>query len=190
MIKKLGLALVLTLVSAAAIAGFWNTQFPILGGASFCGSTVNASCVSTIPAGPTVMTGNETVPGDTNLTGGANPQTVQIPVRLLGGGAFTYNVPVTGDSITIAATTRRLIVNPAGTIANLTIVTPAATTLYNGQVLGLCTTQIVSTLTTTAGAGTTVNGAPTALLVPVTTGGASCVEWIYRTADTTWYRIQ
>ena len=42
----------------------------------------------------------------------------------------------------------------------------------------------------TAGSGTTVNNKPTALLVPVTTGGASCVEWVYRATNTTWYRVQ
>lgn len=58
-----------------AVAGFWNTQFPIIGGSSYCGSTVNGACVSTIPAGPTSITGAETVPMDTNLSQGQNPQT-------------------------------------------------------------------------------------------------------------------
>lgn len=75
MFKKLILASIAMLVSGIAIAGFWNTQFPIIGGAAYCGSTVNATCVSTIPAGPTAITGAETVPMDTNLTQGQNPQT-------------------------------------------------------------------------------------------------------------------
>lgn len=74
--KKFGLAIAAVLVSGVAIAGFWNTQFPIVGGAAYCGSTVNNSCVSTIAAGPASITGAETIPMDTNLSGGRNPQTV------------------------------------------------------------------------------------------------------------------
>lgn len=179
-------------LAGGVIAGQWNNSFPIVGGSSYCATTVNAVCTSTIPAGPSVLTGNEVVPADTNLSGGRNPQTVVIPVGRLGAGPTTYNVPVTTDSVTITNTTRRLIIEPAGTIAAFTVVFPAATTLTqaDGQLFGLCTTQIVTTLTTTAGAGTTVANAPTALLVPVATGAASCVEWIYRLSNTTWYRVQ
>ena len=85
-----------------------------------------------------------------------------------------------------------MLIQPAGTIAAFTVVFPAATTLTeaDGQLFGLCTTQIVTALTVTAGAGTTVSNAPTALLVPVATGAGSCVEWIYRLSNTTWYRVQ
>jgi hypothetical protein len=83
-----------------------------------------------------------------------------------------------------------LILEPAGTIAALTVVWPAATGLTDGQLMGICTTQIVTALTTTNGAGATVLNAPTALLVPVATGAGSCVEWVYRVTNTSWYRVQ
>lgn len=190
--RKLALALIAVIASSAVMAGIWNNSFPIVGGASFCSSTVNAACVNTVAAGPTVLTGNETVPADTNLSGGQIPQTVQIPVGRLGAGPTTYNTPVTTDSVTITNTTRRLIITPAGTIAAFTLVFPAATTLTaaDNQLFGFCTTQIVTTLTITAGAGTTISNGPTAMLVPVATGAASCVEWVYRLSNTTWYRVQ
>lgn len=192
MLKRIGLGLVALLsVTAFATAGLWN-NFPTVGGAAYCITTVNGVCQQTVPAGPTTLTGNETIPADTNLSSGQQPQTVRVPIGKLGAGKTTYNVPVTTDSVTIDAQTRQLIIIPAGTIAAFTLVFPAATTLTeaDGQRFGFCTTQIVTTLTTTAGAGTTVLNAPTAMLVPVATGAASCVEWIYRLSNTTWYRVQ
>lgn len=179
------------LVASCAVAASQTAgpNYPILGGASYCGATVNTVCVQTIPAGP-AMSGSETLPTDTNATSGQTPQTVKTPIALLGAGPYVYNAPLTGASITLTGTTRRLVLEPAGTIATLTVVTPAAAALIDGQQLGICTTQIVTALTVTAGSGTTVLNAPTALLVPVATGAASCVNWIYRVANTSWYRTQ
>lgn len=180
---------ILAVAAVAALAQTFAPNMPIIGGNSYCQSTVNAVCVSTIPAGPAVA-GTETVPADTNYASGSNPQSGKMSILTLGGGVLTYNVPVTGDTITLTNITRQLIVEPAGTIAALTVVLPAASTLLNSQRLGICGTQIVTTLTMTAGSGTTISNAATAMLIPVATGAASCPEWIYRTANTTWYRTQ
>lgn len=189
MMKKFALSLlaILTVVGVSA-AQTWY-PFPIIGGASFCSSQVNAACVNTVPAGP-ALTGLETMPIDTNAARGVSPQTAKIGVASLGAGLVTYSVPVSGNTITLTSVTRQLIVLPAGTIAALTIVTPAASTLVEGQRLGICGNQIVTTLTMTAGSGTTLDTAPTAMLVPVLTGAASCFEFIYRQSNTTWYRVQ
>lgn len=181
-------ALAGTVLLAWAQGGFFAPNMPIIGGASYCSSTVNASCVNTVPAGPAV-TGLEYIPADTSLSGGTGPQSGKFSLLTLGGGVLTYNVPVTGDTITLTNVTRQLIVEPAGTIAALTVVLPAASTLVNGQKLGICGTAIVTTLTMTAGSGTTISNAATAMLVPVATGAGSCPEWTYRTANTTWYRV-
>ena len=61
----------------------------------------------------------------------------------LGAGPTQYSAPLTGTSITILPTTRQVIVEPAGTIAALTIVTPAAAAMVDGQRIGFCTTQII-----------------------------------------------
>lgn len=190
MIKKLLLAIVL-LIPTVAIAQQWP-NVPQVDSPSYCQSTVNGVCVSTIPAGP-ALTGNETVPADTNLASGGQPQTVKIDIQSLGGGKLVVSVPVTTDTITVDAQTRQLIVNPAGTIAALTINLPAASaSMLNGQRIGICGTQIVSTLTMGAGTGNTFSStAPTAMLVPVITGAASCFEFIYSKTSATagvWYR--
>lgn len=196
MLKKLALASFAIALTAGsvALAQLWPA-FPIVDGASYCAATNNNVCTQTVPAGPT-MTGNETIPADTNLTGGGQPQTVKVPVTTMGAGKVVVSVPLTGATINIDAQTRQLIVNPAGTIAALTVNLPAAsaTTPYTGQRIGICGTQIVTTLTSGAGTGNTFSTtAPTAMLVPVVTGAASCFEYVYSKTSATagvWHRTQ
>ena len=150
----------------------------------------NNVCSQYRPAGPTALTGLETVPADTNAANGAQPQTIRVPIIAMNAGPYQYNAPLTGASITVLPTSRRLMLEPAGTIAALTVVFPAATALQDNQTFGLCSRQVVTALTITNGSGATVLDPPTALTAPVTTGGASCVEWVYRAANTSWYRVQ
>lgn len=185
---------ILALSAVAAVADGYFPNFPIVGSASYCGGfstgVSGQVCTVTVPAGPTALTGNETLVVDTHLSQGQQPQTVAVDVTSLGAGPYAYNAPLTGASITVTAQQRRLILEPAGTIATLTVVFPAASGLLDNQLFGLCTTAIVTALTVTNGAGTTVLNPPTALLVPVATGAGSCVEWVYRQANTSWYRVQ
>lgn len=191
MLKKLGLSLVaLFAVAGLAIAAGITSNLPILSNASYCASTENTTCVVTIPAGPTALTGNETFPMDTNLTQGQYPATMAVQPRSIGAGPYQYAAPLTGASLTLTAQQRRLMLEPAGTIAALTVVWPAAAGLIDNQTMGICTRQIVTALTTTNGAGATVLDAPTALTAPLTTGAASCIEWVYRISNTSWYRVQ
>lgn len=184
-----GLAAVLA--SPAAADGIFR-NFPIVSGASYCDSYATGSsgqvCASTVPAGPTGLTGNEYVGADTALAQGRNPQTVKIPSRLLGGGAIAFEAPLTGVTYTVSASTGKLLIKPAGTIAAHTIVLPAAADLLDGQTLEVTSTQTITALTVTAGSGTTVNNSPTAL-TPSTTAQMG-YKFIYRAADTSWYRLQ
>lgn len=189
MIKKFGIALIAAVVSTAALgAGYW-WGLPIIGGASYCVGTVNGHCQQTVPAGP-ALTGAELIPADTNASGSLGIQTAYLSLPSIGAGTYQYVAPLTGATVTAVAANRQVIVEPAGTIAALTLVLPAATTLTDGQRLGFCSTQIVTTMTVTAGTGTTVSNPPTAMLVPVATGAGSCVEFLYRKANTNWYRVQ
>lgn len=179
---------------AVAVADGYFPNFPIVGGASYCGGyatgTTGQVCNQTVPAGPTALTGNETVIADTHLGSGQSPQTVAIDVSSLGAGPTQYSVPVAAGSITIAAGTRQVIIEPAGTLATLTLVFPAAASLTEGQRFGFCTTQIITALTITNGSGATVVNPPSAMAVPNLLGQASCVEWVYVASTTKWYRTQ
>ncbi len=192
-LTRFGLGLV-ALVAATAIAhaeGMFS-KLPIVSGSQFCALYAGdgTTCAGYVPAGPTTVTGNELIPADTKLSNGASPQTVNLKPASMGFGPTQYSTPVTTNSITILSATRQGVVEPAGTIAALTLVTPAASAMVDGQRIGFCTTQIISTLTVTAGTGVTVKNAPTAMLVPVATGAASCVEWMYVASQTALYRVQ
>jgi hypothetical protein len=187
------LAAVMTVSSiGAAFAGGAFQDWPIVGGAAYCALFAGdgVTCSANVPAGPTIMTGNEVIPADTKLPNGSSPQTVLLSPAAMGVGPYQYVAPLTGASVTILPTSRRLMIDPAGTIAALTVVTPTAAQLVDNQTIGLCSTQVITTLTVTAGSGVTVNGAPTATTLPATTGGASCVEWVYRQSNKTLYRVQ
>lgn len=200
MLKKLGLSFA-ALVAAAGIAfaGGAFQGYPVIGSdGTICLSFGNNSvCNQLQPVGPGIVTGGESIPADTNIQGaGSNavPSTVNIPLPSIGAGPYAYNAPLTGASITVTNLQRRLVLEPAGTIATLTVVLPAvgagATALVDNQLFGLCSTQVVTALTVTAGSGTIVLNAPTAMTVPVATGAGSCVEWVYRKSNTSWYRVQ
>lgn len=130
-------AFLAAMAGVAWSAGNWST-LPVVGGSSFCASTVTGTgnlggitgqgqgtigsiCAQTVPAGPPELTGAEMIPADTNLAGGAPPQTVVIPSALAGplntkvnriiGGDFTTNLwqrgttPVTAGAATVATMT-------------------------------------------------------------------------------------
>lgn len=151
----------------------------------------NGRCSQFRPAGPTALTGAETVPADTNAASGAQPQTIRIPILALNAGPYQYNAPLTGASVTVLSTSRRLVLEPAGTIAALTLAFPAATALQDNQTFGLCSRQVITALTVTNGTGTTVLDPPTAMSATSAAPNATnCYEWVYRVANTSWYRVQ
>lgn len=192
-LTRIGLgAVALLAVTLPALASGLFSNLPVVGSAQYCVLFAGdgTTCVGFEPAGPTIVTGNERIPADTLLPNGNQPQTVRLPLASLGAGPYQYTAPLTTNSVTILPTTRRLVIDPAGTIAALTLVFPTAATLTDGQLLGLCSTQVVSALTLTAPSGTTILNGPTALAIPPATGAGTCYEWVYRLANTSWYRSQ
>lgn len=92
---------------------------------------------------------------------------------------YVYSQPVAAATVTMAANERRAILDPAGTLATLTITLPPNP--VDGQLAGASTTQIITALTIN-GAG----GASTAALPTTLAAGASFTA-LYRAANTTWY---
>ena len=189
MLKRIGYAITALALTTfgVALAQTWP-NLPIVGGSSYCGSTVNNACVSTIPAGP-ALSGTETIPADTNLSQGRSPQTAKIPVTSIGLGPTQWVIPLNGEAIPQTPYARRMQLVPAGTLAALTVLLQLTDLTSDGQLFGLCSTQTITALTVTAHSGTTLSApAPTALTISTT--GAYCYEWVYRSSNTTWYRVQ
>lgn len=96
----------------------------------------------------------------------------------------TRSAPVTGFSQVVSGTTSVwLIWTPAGTLATGTVTLPVAASCFDGMVVLVTSTQAVTALTVTAGAGTTVVGAPTAL------GAGGFFALRYNTLNLTWYCV-
>lgn len=203
------LAVALTVGSVAAYAAGNYSTYPIVGGASFCVSTVGASnvqagntgqgagaagsngtyCAQTVPAGPPALTGSEVIPMDTGLAGGASPQTVVLPVTDLHAGY--YQVVTTGTAVTVAPNVQNLILNLAATTMAVTM--PAAP--YDNEVVTISNAStVVSTFSTVANTGQTfVQGAaPTNLAAQAANTAATAqseVAYLYKASTAAWYRI-
>lgn len=202
-LKTLGLAAVVAASVAIPVAyasGIFQ-GYPIVGSAAFCSSTnsqstsntvpgtlpSNSNCTTTVPAGPSALTGNELVPADTNLPNGSGQETVRVPMVLAAGGAYQYAAPTAGSTVTVAANVNNLVLDPAGTLATLTVALPAASALIDGQTIHISSSQTVTALTMTAGSGTSISNSPTALTISTTTSYG--YEFVYRAANTKWYRL-
>jgi hypothetical protein len=171
-----------------------STQIAAGTGLSWSGNTLNAANAHT----GTGTTGYVTrwlganalgtgVLYDNGTVAGVNATTSNATFTIKGNaGAFSPLV-VTSSTGTSLLTIGQ---NGSTTLSSLGsgIVRSASGSLYNGLVANA--DLVNSSLTVTAGSGTTVMNAPTAMLVPVATGAASCVAWIYYAANTKWYRVQ
>jgi hypothetical protein len=191
--KKLLLAAVFTIAGIAnAFAGGVYAQYPQVGNtqsttsppgpaySNTCTSFGNNNvCNQYQPFGPTAAPGTAYFPADTGLPGGQNPQTVTIPLALTGA-TVVDAAPLTGASITMGTGVVKLLLDPAGTIAALTVVTAPATALFDGQELQISSSQTVTALTLTAGTGTTI--VPTI----TTVGSAAPVNLVYHAATAKW----
>jgi hypothetical protein len=179
-----GLAALIAAVGVAFGAGNFP-NFPVVGGpagcAGFSTGTTGQVCTDVIPAGPANIPPTAYFPADTGLPQGQNPATVNIPAVLMGGVSADF-APLTGTSITVPQGVNNILLDPAGTIATLTIVLPASTLLIDGQPLTISSSQTVTALTITAGSGTSIVATATTTIGPTT----AAVTYIYHAASTKW----
>jgi hypothetical protein len=180
--KRIALGLV-ALVAAVGVA-YGNGQFPNypqVGGPAYCAGfstgPTGQVCVDNVPAGPTNLTGTSLVPADTGLAQGQQPQTVTVPAVLMSATSQDA-APLTGTSVTMGVGIAKLLLDPAGTIATLTVVLPLSP--IDGQEAQISTSQTVTALTVTPGTGST--------LVPTitTVTAAAPVDLVYHAATQKW----
>lgn len=132
-------------------------------------------------AGPTSALTTAQTNGTVKLTEYADPSSASNPYTAEGAaGKEQYIVPLATETHTINDDVEQLILKPAGTLATLTVNMPANP--YDGQRVGIASTQAVTTLTMSGNGKTLNNG-----LAALTAGGFG--SWRYRAADTSWYRV-
>lgn len=158
---------------------------PVGGGFDIYGSTSGHNHI-TVPAaagtpthafttrsGTIVVTPDTPVTGDTLIYDGTD-------WRATIGANYSYNTPLTGATVTMGAAERRCIINPAGALAALTVVLPPSP--GDGQIAGICSSQVITALTTNAGTGgAAVVGAPAAL------SAGQAFTMLYRSTGNSWY---
>jgi hypothetical protein len=95
--------------------------------------------------------------------------------------AFAKFVPTAGQNVVIGEFVDRVILNPAGLLATLTITFP--TNPKDGQIFTIFSSQIVTTLTLVA-TGLTIQSPLTAFTA------LGSAEYIYEAATSTWLRVR
>jgi hypothetical protein len=193
-----GCALTAVLGTVAYAAGLFP-GFPIVGQAAYCVGVSSyqqtatvpgvvqspTQCNTTAPAGPTALTGLELVPADTQLAN-QPPATVSIPMTSFPAGAYVAVIPTTGQSLVIPNGVNAYLMNPAGTLATLTLTMPSSP--VNGQLLRIASSATITALTLSGAAGQTILNNPTAITVSTTT--PYNYAFMYNAVSAAWNRVQ
>jgi hypothetical protein len=95
-------------------------------------------------------------------------------------GCYDYQVPTTGGTVTLSSSKCFTILEPAGTLATLTVVMPANPA--TGRLAGFSTTQAITALTVSPSSGQVIRGGTT----PTTMTAGGALTMIYN-ANTVWY---
>lgn len=190
MFKKIGLTLfALATICGVATAQMWS-NFPQVGGAAYCITYVNGVCQQTVPAGPSVVTGNETIPADTNLSNGRSPQTVKMSLASLNANPLTFQTITPGSAFyayTLANTSGGIVFSASGTISDARVTAPAAP--IDGQQVLIGSSHTVTALQFIANTGQTL-AVTTPTVLTASTSAPQGYKWVYHAADAKWYRLQ
>lgn len=173
---------------ATVTGGFWP-NWPIVGGASYSCGSVNGVSNCTVPAGPTAISGNETIPANSGQAGGTQPQNVLLSLASLNALPITV-IPVTTApaAVTAGNTSGGVLYTSAATITAASITLPAAP--INGQQYAISANRTITTLTVAAGGAASIGGNSNPTVLTASTTGPQGYRFYYNAADTSWYRMQ
>lgn len=193
-----GLALIATSTYLYAAGMF--SSYPIVGGAATCanfatnpttGAVLTTCNGPTIPAGPTIVTGNELIPADTQLASGQTPQTVRLSMASLQALPYVYRLVAAGtaaDTVTMSNTTGTLVYDVAtGPITSATVTLPAAP--IDGQTALISSSKTITTFAVVANTGQTL-AVTTPTVLTASTTAPQGYKFLYRSTDKKWYKIQ
>lgn len=200
-IKRYGLALAVGLLGISTVAyaaGLWP-DYPVVGGTSYCAGTSNSAtgtiigaqtgCPNTVPAGPSVLTGNEQFPADTRLGGGASPQTVLVPMAAINA------LPLQVVSVTSASPAGISATNTSGGVVYMatSTITAANVTLplgaIDGQQYVIAADHTITTLAVSAPAGDTL-AVTTPTVLTASTTVPQGYTFFYNLATKKWVKLR
>lgn len=187
-------------VTSAYAAGLWP-DLPIVGSASYCaGSSQSAigsiigsvtGCPNTVPAGPSIVTGNEQIPADTRIANGVAPQTVLLPMASLNALPLqfvTVTNPNSPAGVSASNTSGGVVYSNTVTITSANVTLPAAP--IDGQQYAISSNRTITTLSVSAGGTASMAGntAPTVLTASTTVPQG--YRFIFNASSNSWFRIQ
>lgn len=190
MFKKIGLVLALVVTgSIYAGAQMWS-NFPQVGGAAYCITYVNGVCQQTVPAGPSALTGSETVPMDTNLSNGRSPQTVKAGLASFNALPVAYEAVTAGSAFytyTFGNAVGGVVFTASGTISDMRVTAPPAP--IDGQQVYVSSTNTITAFQFIANTGQTL-AVTTPTVLTASTTAPQGYKFVYRASDDKWYRLQ
>lgn len=193
-----------TIASTAAYAAGYFPGFPIVGSAAYCQGVSSYStsvtnpgaaqsptvCNNNVPAGPTIVTGNELIPADTGLN---NPATVLLPLAAIN--ALPPAYPVFASSTAVNAFTVSPLVGKVvilavnnNALSNTSMQMPANP--IDGQELQVSSTATIGTFNVSANVGQTLDTQAKTTAITASTTVSFGYAYIWRAADSTWRRLQ
>lgn len=154
---------------AIAQSGYFGPNLPIVGGASYSCGSVNGVSNCTVAAGPTTLTGNESIPANTNLSQGRSPQQVLVKPANLNANPLTFVTVTTPPAGISASNIQGGIVYTSAATITLAQLTLPANAIHNQQ-FRIASNQTITTLGVTAASGDSIaaNSSPTALTASTT----------------------
>jgi hypothetical protein len=212
-LKKLGLAAIVAGSVTAAYASGIFQGYPVVGSGSFCASnnsqqtttTVpgaaysNSQCTTTVPAGPTTLTGAEDYVADTNVANGGGQETVRVPASMLANGFGNTTIATTTGTtaaVVVADGVSNYIYAGAGAATYTSFKLPPNPMQNQQFCLSDAGTGILTLTAVAVGtSGQSIVGvAPTSIPVATAVGTAGTVTlskncWLYNVSNTSWYRV-
>ncbi len=167
-------------IFAGATSGFFFGSFGGFSGANSDGKVILRTNISTTGVALDGSTDALLKIRTRALTGDASLSALNITTSgTLIDKSYNIATPATLATVVMSANQQRQIINPAGTIAVLTVTLPSSP--VDGQIAGISFTQIVSAVTINAPGGATVVGPPTSAAVN------SEFQFIYQASSTSWF---
>jgi hypothetical protein len=176
--------LVITNVGSGLLNLVSGGQISITSASAFA-CTVQGGSVATLNLGTNITSGSIVIGASGSTENTAARQTLHGPTSATAGIATPANRITTGSASSPTARQLQMFFDPAGAaIASYTVTLPASTALIDGQELLVHSGAFgVTSLTLTAGAGTSIRGAITTLAAD------SFARYKYIAAITAWVRI-